>query len=333
MVHRTVSVTAATVVLLLSASAWAIEDIPANRAQQIFEAAPTAATARPAKPRRVLIWNTPSHLLAKDPHKGYCSPYGAAAMKTLGAKTGAFASVMSEDVSVFLPENIKQFDAIIFNNACGQWISPSDEAMTRIQGRGDKQAVEKVLRQSLLDWVNQGGGIVAYHFAHSANKDWPEFRELIGAKGVGHPWDQEVGIKIDEPAHPLNAAFGGKGFRLSEEVFQFVDPYSREELRVLISIDTAQTDMTVKGLVRTDGDYGLAWVKAYGKGRVFYTSLGHRTQLYWNPMILRFYLDGIQFVMGDLDAPIGPLTGGQARPAPALAPPAATAPASSRAGK
>lgn len=333
--ERKITVTvAAAVVLLLSAYAWAIEDIPANRALQIFDAAPAAATARPAKARRVLIWNTPPHLLNKDPHKGYCSPYGAAAMKTLGAKTGAFESVMSEDVSVFLPENLRQFDAIILNNACGQWITPSDEAMARIQGRGDKQAVERILRQSLLDWVKHGGGVVAYHFAHSANKDWPEFRELIGAKGVGHPWDCEVGIKIDEPAHPLNTAFGGKGFRISEEVFQFVDPYSRDKLRVLISIDTAQTDMTVKGLVRTDGDYALAWVKACSKGRVFYTSLGHRTQLYWNPMILRFYLDGIQFVMGDLDAPLEPLTSKQARPAPALAPPpATTAPASSRAGK
>lgn len=101
---------------------------------------------------------------------------------------------------------------------------------------------------------------------------------------------------------------------------------------MLISIDAAQTDMTVKGLVRTDGDHGLAWVKACGKGRVFYTSLGHRTQLYWNPMILRFYLDGIQFVMGDLDAPLAPLTGGQPGPTPALAPPPAAA-ASSRAGK
>jgi len=150
---------------------------------------------------------------------------------------------------------------------------------------------------------------VAYHFAHSGNKNWPEFRELLGAKGAGHPWDCEVGIKIDEPDHPLNAAFGGKDFRLSEEIFQFVDPYSRDKLRVLISIDTAQTNMAVKGLVRTDGDYALAWVKAYGKGRVFYTSLGHRTRLYWNPMILRFYLDGIQFVMGDLEAPMEPLTG------------------------
>lgn len=335
MSHCKVSVTAAAaVVVLVSAWAWAIEGIPANRAKQIFDAAPAAATARPAMPRRVLIFNTPPHLLKKDPHKGYCSPYGAAAMKTLGAKTGAFDSVMSDDVSVFLPENIKQVDAIILNNACGQWITPSDEAMTRIQGRGDRQAVEKILRQSLLDWVNHGVGIVAYHFAYSANKDWPEFRELMGAKVAGHPWDGEVGIKIDEPDHPLNAAFGGKGFRLSEEVFQFVAPYSRDKLRVLISIDTAQTDMTVKGLVRTDGDYGLAWVKAYGKGRVFYTSLGHRTQLYWNPMILRFYLDGIQFVMGDLDAPLAPLAGAQARPTPALAPPpAATAPASSRAGK
>jgi type 1 glutamine amidotransferase len=112
-----------------------------------------------------------------------------------------------------------------------------------------------------------------------------------------------VGVKLDEPNHPLLAAFGGKGFRLSEEIFQFREPYSREKLRVLLSLDTNTTNMTVPWIHRKDNDFALAWVRAYGKGRVFYCAFGHRTEIWWNPTILKFYLDAIQFATGDLEAP------------------------------
>jgi len=282
-------------------------EIPKHRAEQIRKAAPDRPQVRPTRPRRVLIWNTPAHLMPKDPHKGYCIPYGAYAIKTLGEKTGAFTPVVSDDVSVFLPANIKRFDAIVLNNASGAWITPGDEAVKKLKAHGDKQAVEKMLRKSLLGFVSGGGGIVAYHYAMGANRHWPEFRELFGAAYWGHPWNEEVGVLVEEPDHPVLAAFGGKKtFRVTDEIFQFRDPYSRDKLRVLLSLDVKTTNMGVKWIHRTDNDFALAWVKAYGKGRVFYTALGHRTEIYWNPTILRFYLDGIQFATGDLKAPTSP---------------------------
>jgi len=123
---------------------------------------------------------------------------------------------------------------------------------------------------------------------------------------LGHPWNEEVGVKLDEPDHPLLAAFGGKDFRLTEEIFQFRDPYSRKKLRMLLSLDTKTTNMTVPWIHRKDNDFALAWVRQYGKGRVFYCAFGHRTDIWWNPMILRFYLDGIQFATGDLPADTTP---------------------------
>jgi len=89
---------------------------------------------------------------------------------------------------------------------------------------------------------------------------------------------EKVGIKVDEPGHPLVAAFDGKRFRLHEEIFQFREPYSRESVRVLLSLDTASTNMGVKWIHRRDNDFALAWVKPHGKGRVFYTAIGHRTE-------------------------------------------------------
>jgi type 1 glutamine amidotransferase len=69
--------------------------------------------------------------------------------------------------------------------------------------------------------------------------------------------------------------------------------------------------MNVKWITRKDGDFALAWVKAWGKGRIFNTSFGHRTELYWDRRLLRFYLDGIQFACGDLDSPTEPQGAGR----------------------
>jgi hypothetical protein len=55
----------------------------------------------------------------------------------------------------------------------------------------------------------------------------------------------------------------------------------------------------VNGLKRDDGDYAVSWAKNYGKGRVFYCSLGHNHEMYWNPKILQHYLAGIQWAIGD----------------------------------
>jgi hypothetical protein len=283
------------------------EGIPRNQEEKIRGAAPEKASVVPARPRRVLIFNTPAHLMDKDPHKGYCIPYGAAAMRILGEKTGAFEPVVSDDLAQFAPDAIKRFDAIVLNNAGGAWIAPSDAALPKLKALGaTKEAVEQALRKSLLDYVSNGGGLVAYHYAASANRDWPQFRDLLGATFTGHPWNEEVAVLVEEPDHPLVAAFGGKNFRVADEIFEFGPPFDRANVRVLLSLDTERTNMGVKWINRKDNDFAHAWVKAYGKGRVFYTGFGHRTEMYWNLAILRFYLDAIQFATGDLKAPTEP---------------------------
>lgn len=287
---------------LLLAAAPGAEPIPAHREAQIRDAAPEKPRVTPRQPRTVLIWNTPPAFMEKDPHKGYCIPYGEAAMRILGEKTGAYQPAVSDDLSVFLPENLKRFDALIMNNSSGTWIRPTEADMAKFPGLGNQDAVEKLLRQSLLDWLAGGRGIVAYHYAIAANRQWPEYQKLLGGKFTGHPWNEEVGIKVDEPNHPLVAAFNGQDFRLADEIYEFGDPYARGKLHVLLSLDTAKTNMSVPWIKRRDGDFAQAWVKPYGKGRVFYTGFGHRTEIYWNPTILQFYLDGVQFACGDLDA-------------------------------
>lgn len=309
-------------VCLAAEPATSPEGIPAHQEKQIRDAAPDKARVVPARPRRVLIWSTPSHLMDSDPHKGYCVPYGACAMRILGEKTGTFEPVLSNDIAQFLPENIKQFDAVVMNNSCGPWITPSDAAMEKLKSYGQtKEAVEEILRRSLLDYVSNGGGIVAYHYAIGANAHWPEFRELLGATFIGHPWNEEVAVLVEEPNHPLLATFGGKGFRIADEIFHFGPPYDRKSLRVLLSLDTERTNMGVKWIEREDNDFAQAWVKSVGKGRVFYAGFGHRTETWWNPTILRFYLDAIQFAVGDLVVPMDPRDSQPVHRAPGPTPP------------
>jgi hypothetical protein len=160
-----------------------------------------------------------------------------------------------------------------------------------------------------MDYVNNGGGIVAIHFAINANGGWPEFSQMIGGKFIGHPWNEDVGMIVEEPDYPLAAAFGGPRFRLADEIYTFGKPFDRANVRAFVSLDTTRTNMGVKWIPwpqRPDADFVQAWTRSHGKGRIFYTGFGHRTEIYWNPMILQFYLDGVQFAVGDLAADTTP---------------------------
>jgi len=299
------------IVGLACLSVAAGDAIPEHQRKQIWDAAPASPRVAPKQPCRVLIWNTPAHLMEKDPHKGYCIPYGAVALEAIGRKSGAFEPVISDDLSAFLPWNLRAFGAVVLNNSSGAWITPTPANLTTDAFRAlgaDAESVERALRRSFLDYVANGGGVVALHFAIAGNAHWPEFQQLIGARFTGHPWNEEIGVTVEEPSHPLVAAFGGKSFRIADEIYEYGPPYDRAKLRVLLSLDPARSNMGVKWINRTDNDFALAWVKAHGKGRVFNTSFGHRTELFWEPRILAFYLDAIQFATGDLEAPTTPRT-------------------------
>jgi len=243
-------------------------------------------------------------------------PHHEAEMRILGEKTGAFKPVVSDDIVMYTPENIKQFDAIVLNNSSGPWITPTTADMAKEalkkHGAGAKE-VERVLRKSFLDFLENGGGVACLHFAIAANPHWPEFKELFGATFTGHPWTEEVGVTVEDPEHPLVAAFGGKDFRLTDEIYEYGPPYDRSRLRVLMSLDPATSNMGVRWINRKDNDFALAWVKPYGKGRIFNTSFGHMASLYSNPQVLQFYLDAIQFAAGDLEAPTAPRASRPAR--------------------
>ena len=109
------------------------------------------------------------------------------------------------------------------------------------------------------------------------------------------------------------APFKGQGFKLRDEIYRTDPPlYTRDKLRVLMSLDLSDpTTGKVRGLKETDADTGITWVRDWGRGRVFYCSLGHNHSIFMNPTLLEHYLRGIQFAMGDLKAPTKPTGSGQ----------------------
>lgn len=267
---------------------------PAEQSR-IEEAVPAKALVPPQKGRKLLIFDLNVN------YGGHRSIAPANyAFTLMGERTGAFTTVISREASVFKAESLKQFDAVFLNNAVGNLFTDPE------------------LRQALVEFVYGGGGLLGVHGTSvaftqwpGAIEDWPEFGVMLGARGANHrDSDEHVFIKLDEPGHPLNQVFGGRGFDYRDEFFRVHEPYSRNRVRVLLSIDTVRTGppqgQARGNCVRADNDYALAWVRGYGKGRVFYCTIAHNPWVFWDPKMLEFYLGAIQFALGDLPAPTTP---------------------------
>ncbi len=277
-----------------------IDQVSAEQRLAIEKAIPAKATAKPGKPRKLLVFT----LNVRDgvPRTGHPSiPCGNYALQLMGQKTGAYEVVFSNDVEMFRPRNIGQFDAICFNNTVGVLFEDPE------------------LRKSLLDFVSGGRGFIGIHAAGATfvqwpvYDQWPEFGEMLGGyENGGHPWkpDETITLRVEDRGNPVNAAFKSDRFEISDEVFQFQAPYSRSKLRVLLSIDTERTDMNSSRRFlperAADKDFAISWIRNYGKGRVFYSSLGHNSHVFWNAPVLAHFLAGIQFALGDLAADARP---------------------------
>jgi type 1 glutamine amidotransferase/sugar phosphate isomerase/epimerase len=292
---RATAATGSLAVPWLGLAAARAQAVPEPERQKIEAAIPTRAFAPSRKPRKLLIFDLNVN------YGGHGSIRTAnTAFTLMGRKTGAFDTVITKDPSIFKPESLRQFDAVFFNNTVGNCFE------------------DPGLRESLVEFVYGGGGLMGVHGTSvaftqwpGAIEDWPEFGCLLGARGANHrASDEHVVIKLDEPAHPVNQAFGGQGFDYRDEFFRVHDPYSRKRVRVLLSIDTAKTDLkqgpAYGKLERDDNDFALAWVRNYGRGRVFYCTIAHNPYVFWDPRMLQFYLAAAQFALGDLSAPTIP---------------------------
>lgn len=206
-------------------------------------------------------------------------PIGAEVLTELGAGSGLFDATVTNDPAQLTPEFIRDFDIIVFNNTTGE-IPLSDEA---------KAAFMETIRQP-------GKGFIGFHAATDTYYQWPEYGEMIGGYFSGHPWNEQVTLKVEQPDHPAAEGLPGS-WVIADEIYQHRD-WDRNKVTVLYSLDPAGTDMTKQGMNREDGDYALAWVKPYGQGRVAYLGLGHRHEVWRNPEYQRSILGTIKWIAG-----------------------------------
>jgi uncharacterized protein len=262
-----------------------------------FEAAPVAAK------RKVLVYG-----ISFGPHRTTI-PTARKVFSLLGEKTGAYEAVVSEDLAHFEADRLAQFDAVIFANTTGEvFCRPADKAAFKAlepDERLKQEANAARLAKNLEAFVRAGGGFMGIHAATDTLKKQPVYTEMIGATFWQHPWGgrETVMLQVENPGHALaKGIFDAAAFTFNDEIYEFRDTFARQRVHVILSLDLSKSDDPNRALRRTDGDYPVAWVRRHGAGRVFYCSLGHARDTYANPAILKFWLRGIQFATGDIEA-------------------------------
>jgi len=223
-------------------------------------------------------------------------------------KHSSLAPAATLDLSFLTPEYLAQFDGLML-------MTNGNLPLTDLQKR------------LIVDFVRNGKALVGVHCASLTLYDYPEFGEVLGGyyrrsiiptNVVG----QRMGVlKVEDPSHPATKMMGGS-WTVAEEFYQFGTAvwdasrpteqisqvgrlhipmaFSRDRVHVLLSLDTDKTDLTGLGPeVVKGGDYPQAWSRTFGKGRSFYTSLGHRDDIWSTDPTFRAHVTGgIRWALG-----------------------------------
>ncbi len=280
------------------------EQPPAGAADKIAAAIPAEPYAKPEERRKLLIFSRTNGFR----HASIST--GKVALTLMGEKTGAFEAVVSDDLINFEKDKISQFDGICFLSTTQSVFSPSKKELKKMsdEEKAEAKEHEERLKESLMSYVKNGGAFIGIHAATDTFYEWAEYGQMINGFFDGHPWNAGTDVSI-KPAegqedHPLNAMFEGGSVEFKEEIYQLKDPYDSSAVHMLLRLDSEKSDTNVKGIKREDKDFGVAWVRTWEKGRVFYSSLGHNHEMFWHPKVMRHYLAGIQWALGDYEVEI-----------------------------
>jgi type 1 glutamine amidotransferase len=158
---------------------------------------------------------------------------------------------------------------------------------------------------------DDGKGFVGIHAALDTNYTWPEYGEMIGGWFDQHPWMTfEAPIVNEQPDFPAVRHFP-REFVKYDEIYHPKN-WSRDKVNVLLSLDPSRLDYSNNPRIhRQDHDFAVAWSKMYGKGRVFYSTLGHTEEAWQDPDIRKMYFEAIRWALWMTDGS----TASHARPA------------------
>ena len=209
---------------------------------------------------------------------------GIAAIKKFGLEN-RFHVYATEDSSWFTPANLAKYKVVIFLSTSGDILN-------------DEQQV------AFQEFVARGGGLVAVHAGVAGDVategGWPWYGEALCARFTNHSAIVEATIDVEDLRNPSTAGLPKRWVR-KDEWYNFIES-PRGQVRVLASLD----ESTYKGGTMP-GDHPIAWCKKMGRGRVWYTGLGHTEVSFTEPLFLQHLLGGIQVAAGTKPADFKPL--------------------------
>jgi type 1 glutamine amidotransferase len=261
---------------------------------KIWELAPAEPAVKPEKVPKILVFTLSTG------YQHWVVPHTTAVFEVLSAKTGTFEMDQSAEIRLF--EDLREYDAVLLNNNCSEgerrdlfWDALGKEGSLNDQERERKAAR---LEKNLIEFVNQGGGLMVLHGGIVMQNNSMEFSRMVGGSFDYHPVQQEIKVDVVEPGHPLVSCFEGNSFVHVDEPYIFKNAYFEYDFRPLLSMDVSKLHSLQKEI--EDPVVYISWIKRCGKGRVFYVSPSHNAQSFEDPRMLKFLLDGLQYVTGDL---------------------------------
>ena len=199
---------------------------------------------------------------------------------------GSYEVECTQDCAAISAKNLARFDAVMFYTT-GELPIPDAQ------------------RAELMDWIAAGHAFVGLHCATDTLYQYAPYQAMVGGAFDGHPWHEKVGIKVLDRDTPATAHLGER-FELTDEIYQFKN-FVREPLRLLLALDNSSIDAS-KGNKGKDGLYANSWMREWASGRVFYTALGHREEVWKDERFKKHLLGGLSWAIGgpDLPAPVPP---------------------------
>lgn len=197
---------------------------------------------------------------------------------SLGTQSGLFETRFcrtADDVRTMLASaSLAQVDAVFFANTTGDLGIPDLDAF--------------------LAWIRGGGAFLGAHSASDTYHGAPSFIDMLGGEFDHHGAQTEVVMKVENLAHPAAIPLGAS-WRVFDEIYKLKNN-DRARVNVLLSLDRHPDD----GLPEAGqpGDLLLAWFKSYGQGRVFYTALGHREDVWESATYQAHLLGAIRWALG-----------------------------------
>ena len=200
-----------------------------------------------------------------------------AAVKELCAEKN-IGSDVSDDPAVFTADNLKNYRAVIFCNSNNEAFANPEQstAFTR--------------------YVENGGGCVGIHSATGSERTNKDFRRIMGGLFKWHPPIQELAIVVKDGKHPSTTHLPEVWKWKDEGYYCEVEP----GLQVLLELDTTSVTHPPRNAwpVKFEGNrFPLAWCHEVGKGRSFYTALGHDKESYADPAFRKHIQGGILWVL------------------------------------